>query len=166
MKTDISTKIFVVKPKLFVYKCVYSRGTDGMKGRPMSKSRTDAKPTRPTDAELEILRVLWRRGPSTVRQVHEALAADKDTSFNTKLKLLQIMHGKGLVTRDDSGRPHVYQAAAPETQMQKTLVSDLLRRGFGGSARKLVAALTATDIPEDELAEIRKLLNELGEKRS
>ena len=123
-----------------------------------------AKVPRPTDAELDILRVLWSRGPSTVRQVHEALAADKDTSFNTKLKLLQIMHGKGLVTRDDSGRPHVYQAAIPEGQMQKTLVSDLLRRGFGGSARKLVAALTATDIPEDELAKIRKLLNELGEK--
>ena len=124
------------------------------------------KVPRPTDAELAILRVLWRRGPSTVRQVHEALAADKGTSFNTKLKFLQIMYGKGLVTRDESGRPHVYQAAAPEAQMQKTLVADLLQRGFGGSARKFVAALTATDIPADELAEIRKLLDEIGEKGS
>ena len=122
------------------------------------------KVSRPTDAELEILRVLWSRGPSTVREVHEALAADRDTSFNTKLKLLQIMHAKGLVTREDSRRPHVYQAAAPESQMQKRLVSDLLRRAFGGSVPKLVAALTATDIPQDELAEIRKLLDELGEK--
>ena len=129
-------------------------------------SGNKAKVPRPTDAELEILRVLWRRGPSSVRQVHEALAADKDTSFNTKLKLLQIMYAKGLVTRDESGRPHVYQAAVPEAQMQRTLVADLLRRGFGGSARKLVAALTATDIPKDELAEIRKLLDEIGENRS
>ena len=129
-------------------------------------SAKKAKASRPTDGELEILRVLWCRGPSTVRQVHEALAADKDTSFNTKLKLLQIMHAKGLVTRDDSRRPHVYQAAAPEAQMQRTLVADLLQRGFGGSARKFVAALTATDIPDRELAEIRKLLDELGEKQA
>jgi BlaI family penicillinase repressor len=121
---------------------------------------------RPTDAELEILRVLWRRGPSTVRQVHETLMPEKQTAYNTTLKLLQIMNAKGLVGRDESRRPQVYRPALPEGQMQQRLLSDLLQRAFGGSARKLLAALTATDIPEDELAEIRKLLNELGEKQS
>jgi BlaI family penicillinase repressor len=121
------------------------------------------KSRRPTDGELEILRVLWQRGPSTVRQVHETLAPDKQTSYNTTLKLMQIMNEKGIVTRDESQRPQVYQGALPEDQMQQRLVSDFLRRAFGGSARKLVAALTATDISEGELAEIRRLLDELEE---
>ena len=119
---------------------------------------------RPTDGELEILRVLWSRGPSTVRQVHKVIAQTKQTSYNTTLKLLQIMHEKGLVTRDDSDRPQVFDASCPESQMQKRLVSDFLNRAFGGSARKLVAALTETDIPEEELAEIRRLLSELEEE--
>ena len=123
------------------------------------------RPTRPTDGELEILRVLWRCGPSTVRDVHDVLGAEKDTSYNTTLKLLQIMHEKGTVERDESCRPQVYSAALPEEQMQRRLVSDLLRRAFGGSARKLVAALTATDISDEELAEIRRLLDEAGEDR-
>jgi len=124
-----------------------------------------ARQQRPTDGELEILRVLWARGPSTVRQVHQAILADKDTSYNTTLKLMQIMHAKGAVTRDETRRPQVFQAALPEGRMQQRLVSDLLERAFGGSARKLVAALTATDIDEDELAEIRRLLDEAGEKQ-
>ena len=136
-----------------------------MKGRPMPKSRTRTKPTRPTDAELEILRVLWRLGPSTVRQVHEVITAgEKQTTFNTTLKLLHIMYGKGLATREDVRRPHVYQAAIPEAEMQQRLVSDLLERAFGGAARKLVAALTATDISDEELADIRRLLNEHAER--
>jgi predicted transcriptional regulator len=114
---------------------------------------------RPTDGELEILRVLWERGPSTVRDVHDRLGPRKGTAFNTTLKLLQIMHEKGLVTRNDSRRPHVYRPALPEEQMQRQLVADLLRRAFGGSARKLVAALTAADIPREELQEIRRLLD-------
>ena len=121
------------------------------------------KGVRPTDAELVILRVLWRRGPSTVRQVHQAVLADKKTAYNTTLKLLQIMTDKGIATRDASVRPQVYQAAVPESQMQRRLVSDLLDRAFGGSARKLMAALTATDISKEELAEIRQLLDKLGE---
>ena len=125
-------------------------------------SRT--KRLRPTDGELEILRVLWRRGPSTVRDVHQALVGEKQTSYNTTLKLLHIMYGKGLVTRQDARRPHVYQAAMPEAQMQQRLVADLLERAFGGAARKLVAALTATDISDEELADIRRLLNEYGER--
>jgi len=121
------------------------------------------KAVRPTDAELEILRVLWRRGPSTVRQVHQTILADKQTAYNTTLKLLQIMTDKGIVTRDVTERPQVYQAAVPESQMQRRLVSDLLDRAFGGSARKLMAALTATDISKEELVEIRRLLDQLGE---
>ncbi len=117
---------------------------------------------RPTDGELEILRVLWQRGPSTVRQVHETLVPEKQTSYNTTLKLMQIMNEKGTVTRDDSKRPQVYRTALPEDQMQRRLLADFLQRAFGGSARKLVAALTAADISEKELADIRRLLDELG----
>ena len=136
-----------------------------MKGRPMSKSRRKSKPTCPTDAELEILRVLWNLGASTVRQVHEVITArEKQTIFNTTLKLLHIMFHKGLVTREDARRPHVYQAAIPEEQMQQQLVSDLLERAFGGAARKLVAALTATNISDEELANIRQFLNEHRER--
>ena len=115
---------------------------------------------RPTDGELEILRVLWDRGPSTVRQIHEALSEAKATTLTTTLKLVQIMHEKGTVVRDTSTRPQVYQAAAPESEMQRKLVDDLLGRAFGGSARKLVAALVANDIPDEELEQIRRLLDE------
>ena len=129
------------------------------------RSRRKTKRTRPTDAELEILRVLWSLGPSTVREVHEVITGgQKQTTFNTTLKLLQIMFDKALVTRQDVRRPHVYQAAIPEAQMQQRLVSDLLERAFGGAAGKLVAALTAADISKEELADIRRLLNEHGER--
>ena len=127
----------------------------------MARSRTNTKSTGPTNAELEILRVLWSLGVSTVRQVHEVLTGgQKQTTFNTTLKMLNIMLEKGLVTREDVRRPHLYQAAVPEEQMQQQLVSDLLNRAFGGAARKLVAALTATDISDEELADIRRFLNE------
>jgi len=118
---------------------------------------------RPTDGELEILRVLWQRGPSTVRQVYKTLSAHKDTTYNTTLKLMQIMNEKGFVTRDESDRPQVYHATLPEDQVQQRLVADLLYRAFGGSAHKLVAALTATDISDEELAQVRQLLDELRE---
>jgi len=118
---------------------------------------------RPTDGELEILRVLWERGPSTVRDVHDRLGPPKGTAFNTTLKLLQIMYEKGLVVREDARRPHIYRPAVPEDQMQKRLTADFLERAFGGSARKLMAALTATDIPEEEMEEIRRLLDRPGE---
>ena len=123
------------------------------------------KKSRPTDGELEILRVLWRCGPSTVRAVHEQLAAEKDTSYNTTLKLLQIMHAKGTVVRDESKRPQVYSARVAESQMQQRLVSDFLQRAFGGSASKLVAALTATDLSDEELKEVRRLLDEQERQR-
>jgi predicted transcriptional regulator len=118
---------------------------------------------KPTDAELAILRVLWSRGPSTVRHVAEALG--KDTGYTTALKLLQIMTEKGLVVRDETLRTHVYAAAYSENQTQRQLVSDLADRAFGGSAAKLVLqALAGTKASPEELAEIRKLLDK--ERRS
>jgi len=118
------------------------------------------KPARrkPTDAELGILNVLWTRGPSTVRQVAEALG--REAGYTTVLKLLQIMTEKQLVVRDESARTHVYQAAYTEDQTQRQLVTDLLDRAFGGSAAKLVLqALASSKTSPEELAEIRKLLD-------
>ena len=113
---------------------------------------------KPTDGELAILRVLWARGPSTVRQVAEAL--ERDTGYTTALKLLQIMTEKGLVRRDETSRTHIYDAASTEDQTQRTLVSDLLNRAFGGSAAKLVLQALATNkTSPEELAEIRRLLD-------
>jgi predicted transcriptional regulator len=121
---------------------------------------------RPTDAELAILRVLWERGSSTVRQVHEALAATRDTGYTTTLKLMQIMADKGLVTRNETARTHVYAAAAGQKQTQQQLVQDLVDRAFGGSAAALVLrALSSDDATDEELKEIRKLIDDYREKR-
>ena len=122
-------------------------------------SRTRATP-RPTDAELAILRVLWERGPSTVRQVHEVLVSRVGpTAYTTALKLLQIMAEKGLVRRNETERTHVYQARLTEEQTQRQLVRDLLDRAFAGSASKLVMqALNAKRATPEELSEIRKLI--------
>jgi len=118
--------------------------------------------SRPTDAELAILRVLWSRGPSTVRQVHEALSRERETGYTTVLKLMQIMTEKGLVERDESERTHVYQARFTQEATQQRLVSDLLDKAFGGSASQLVMrALAAKPASADELAQIRRLLDEL-----
>jgi BlaI family penicillinase repressor len=115
---------------------------------------------RPTDAELAILRVLWQRGPSTVRQVHDSLVRERPTAYTTALKMLQIMSEKGLVSRDDSERTHVYQARLTEEQTQRQLVGDLLTRAFGGSASKRVMqALASTPATADELTEIRKMID-------
>jgi predicted transcriptional regulator len=120
------------------------------------------KRPRPTDAELAILRVLWRQGPSTVRQVQEAMNQNSPTGYTTVLKLLQIMTQKGLVDRDDAQRTHVYRPALSEGQTQRQLVGDLLDRAFGGSAQQLVMqALAAKPASPDELAEIRRLIDEL-----
>jgi predicted transcriptional regulator len=117
---------------------------------------------RPTDAELAILRVLWQRGPSTVREVTEALEAERGTGYTTALKLLQIMTEKGLVRRDESERTHVYEPRLTEEATQRQLVGDLLERAFGGSAQQLVVqALSAKRASREELAEIRRLLDEL-----
>ena len=117
---------------------------------------------RPTDAELAILNVLWAQGACTVRDVHEQLSQVRDMGYTTVLKLMQIMFDKGLVTRDDSQRSHVYKARQKEQTTQRMLVTDLLARAFGGSTEKLVMqALAAKKASKDELAEIRRLLDEL-----
>jgi BlaI family transcriptional regulator, penicillinase repressor len=122
---------------------------------------------RPTDAELAILRVLWERGPSTVRQVHEVLVGRVGpAAYTTALKLLQIMTEKGLVRRDDTDRTHIYTPRLSEEQTQRQLVRDLLDRAFGGSASKLVMqALNARRATQEELGEIRKLIEARREAR-
>ncbi len=117
---------------------------------------------RPTDGELEILRVLWERGPGTVREVQEGLGGSRETGYTTVLKLLQIMTEKGLVRRDESERAHVYAARVPREQTEKQLVGDLLDRAFAGSAATLVMrALSSKKASSEELARIRQFLDEL-----
>ena len=114
---------------------------------------------RPTDAELEILRVLWQRGASTVRDVFEALSKTKPIGYTTVLKFLQIMADKGLVRRDEEQRAHVYSAMVPQVETQRQMVRDLLRRAFDDSASQLVMqALASKKTSPEELAEIRRLL--------
>ena len=117
---------------------------------------------RPTDAELSILKVLWRRGPSTVREVFETLGEARGTGYTTVLKLMQIMAAKGLVKRDEGERAHRYEAALAEDETQRRLVGDLLQKAFDGSAKKLVLqALSSKRATAEELAEIRRMLDEL-----
>ena len=116
---------------------------------------------RPTDAELEILTVLWSRGPRTARKIHEIIATRKPTQYTTVLKLIQIMSGKGLVQRDEKQRAHICEAARPREWTQRQLAGDLLRRAFDGSTKSLMlGALSARKTTKGELAELRKLLDE------
>jgi predicted transcriptional regulator len=120
----------------------------------------ESKLPRPTDAELAILRVLWERGPSTVREVHEAL--QDGSGYTTVLKLMQIMTEKGLVVRDESQRAHVYSARATQQKTQRQLVADLVDRAFGGSPAQLaMQALSTKKTSPEELAELRRLLDSL-----
>ena len=117
----------------------------------------------PTDAELAILAVLWDRGPSTVREVHDALSEEKPTGYTTTLKFMQIMAEKGLLLRDESSFRHVYRPAVSEERTQKQLVSSFMDRAFAGSAAKLVQrALAAKKISAEELKEIKRLVDEMG----
>ena len=118
-------------------------------------------PPRPTDGELEILTVLWSRGPSTVREIYETITLRKPAQYTTVLKLMQIMADKGLVRRDEKQRAHVYQAARSAEWTRKQLAGDLLERGFNGSAARLMqGALSARKASKADLAEMRKLLDE------
>ncbi len=127
----------------------------------MARSKTP----RPTDKELVILGILWSRGPSTVREIHEEMNEDGDTGYTTTLKLMQIMMEKGLLVRDDSQFKHVYKPALSEERTQKQLISDLLDKAFAGSAEKLVMrALAAKKVSAGELASIRKMLDEFEGK--
>lgn len=122
--------------------------------------------SRPTDAELGILSVLWDRGPSTVREVHEGLNQTKPTGYTTVLKFLQIMADKGLVRRSEVHRVHVYEAARPRETTQNQLVHDLAARAFGGSPLQLAMRALSTDrASAEELAQIRRLLDDC-ERRS
>jgi predicted transcriptional regulator len=116
----------------------------------------------PTDAEIAILGVLWQRGPSTVREVHEALQPVQGTGYTTVLKLMQIMAQKGLVERDEAQRSHVYRALVSEEQAQRRLLGDLMDKAFGGSSARLVLrALSVKRASREELDEIRALLDGL-----
>ncbi|HEY6943977.1 MAG TPA: BlaI/MecI/CopY family transcriptional regulator [Candidatus Acidoferrum sp.] len=116
---------------------------------------------KPTASELEILRVLWARGPSTVREVHETLSEKKSLGYTTVLKLLQIMTAKGTVRRDEGQRAHVYEACQPATQTKRQLVGDVLQRVFEGSASELmIHALEGRRTSKKELGELRRMLDQ------
>ena len=121
-------------------------------------------PKKPTNSELEILKVLWKRGPSTVAQVREGLPNPETTGYTTVLKLLQIMHDKKLVDRDEAFRPHVYRARLQQAETQSSLLHEFIDRTFGGSAsRMIVQALSSENLSEKELEEIRKIVKHARE---
>jgi predicted transcriptional regulator len=119
---------------------------------------------RPTDVELEILRVIWETGPATVRQVHRAWSQREgrgDTGYSTTLKMMQVMRDKGLLVRDDSVRPQVYRPAEDRERTEARLLDDLIRRAFGGSAARLVMrAVSHRQASQEELAEIQKVIRQ------
>lgn len=119
----------------------------------------------PTDVELAILRVLWKRGPSTVRQVHDAMRRDRDTGYSTTLKMMQVMRAKGLLLRDTSVRPQRYRAAVSEKKTQLKMVDDLIQKAFDGAAgRLLIRALSTKRVSPDELEEIKQMIRKLEGK--
>ena len=123
-------------------------------------------PPKPTDAELEILTVLWARGATTVRDVHETIASRRPTQYTTVLKQLQVMAEKGLVLRNEDQRAHIYEASRPREWTQKQLAGDILQRAFNGSAKSLMmGALSSRKASKQDLAELRALLDEY-EKRA
>jgi predicted transcriptional regulator len=123
---------------------------------------------RPTETELEILRVLWKHGPSTVRQVHKILNGERKTEvgYSTTLKMFQVMTQKGLVERDETVRPQIYTTCVPQEQTQRQLVKDLLKRAFGGSLRQMVMrALPDEEATNEELEQLGQLLDKFEEKK-
>lgn len=123
-------------------------------------------PPKPTASELEILRVLWARGPSTVREVHDALSESKSMGYTTVLKLLQIMTGKGTVRRNEQQRAHVYEACLPAEETKRQLAGDVLQRVFEGSASQLMMhVLSGRRTSREELEELRRLLEEYSRRK-
>lgn len=121
---------------------------------------------RPTDAELEILTVLWSIGPATVRQVYDVIRRRRRAEYSTTLKFMQIMTDKGLLRRNEKQRAHIYETVKPREWTQRQLAGDLLERAFSGSAKSLlVGALSARKASEQELAEMHRLLDEYGKER-
>lgn len=124
-------------------------------------SRKPARPPKPTAAELDLLRTLWQLGPSTVKDVHVARQAERpDVTYATVLRLMQVMHGKGLLLRDESQRSHVYAAAHAPDALRTGLLGDLIQKAFAGSAKDLVLAALNTHVSAQEREEIRRLLRE------
>jgi BlaI family transcriptional regulator, penicillinase repressor len=132
--------------------------------RPVTRSKSRCP--HPTDAELEILNALWRQGPSTVRQVHDVIGKRNRIGYTTALKLLQIMHGKGLVTRDDSNRAHIYRPALSQEQTQRQLLGKLKQHAFGGSTLQLVVQALGSGEPAtaEELSRIREIIADLEQR--
>ena len=123
---------------------------------------------RPTETELEILRVLWKYGPSTVPQVHKILNGERKTEvgYSTTLKMCHVMTQKGLVERDETVRPQIYTTRVPQEQTQRQLVKDLLKRAFGGSLRQMVMhALPDEEATNEELEQLEQLLDKFEEKK-
>lgn len=120
----------------------------------------------PTSSELEILQVIWQRGPSTVREVYRTLAQDRDVGYSTVLKFMQIMTDKGTLVRDETVRPQVYRPARPQRQVRKGILEDLVARAFGGSPASLVMqVLSDTKASTDERRQIRALLDSLDAEK-
>jgi BlaI family transcriptional regulator, penicillinase repressor len=131
---------------------------------PHSRNRHSTPPPMPTAAEVDILAALWRLGPATVREVHDAL--DKDRSYTTTLKQMQLMIDRGLLVRTERFGAHVYESGVPMEQMQKRIAGDLMRRVFGGSAKNLVmGALSAQSASKEDLADIRKMIDALEKRK-
>ncbi|MEE6186890.1 Penicillinase repressor [Mycovorax composti] len=127
----------------------------------------DVKSIKPTESELEILQVLWQKGQATVREVHEVLTQTKEVGYTTTLKLMQIMHEKGLVLRDDSSRTHIYKAAYNKEHTQKFLLNKFISNLFGGSPSQLVLqALGSQKVSEQELDQIQAMINDLKRKQN
>ena len=125
----------------------------------LSRMSSPASPPKPTPSELELLRTLWQLGPATARQVHEAAASDRpDMTAATVLRLLQLMHGKGLLLRDETQRAHVYAPAQPQDALQTSLVSELISKAFSGSGKALVLAALRGHVSKKERDEIRAIL--------
>jgi predicted transcriptional regulator len=123
--------------------------------------RKPAKPPKPTPSELDLLRTIWRLGPSTVKDVHAARAAERpDTPYANVLRLMQVMHGKGLLVRDESARSHVYAAAHKQDALQTNLLGDLIQKAFAGSGKALVLAALSGHVTDKERAEIQRFLKE------
>ncbi len=122
---------------------------------------------KPTESELEILALLWEMKEASVRQIHERLAQVKDTGYTTTLKIMQIMHAKGMVTRDEQNRSHIYRPVTNQKETQKSLLKNLMNTAFGGSAQNLVMQALGQENPsKEELDEIRAFLDQLEQKKS